>query len=156
MKSGLQMTSNAHQTNGFGGQRSQVREQKARNVILVVDDDAVFRKATVMKLRAYGYDVLTAEDGAEALAAMGKRKPDLVLLDINFPPDVAHGGGLAWDGFRILRWMRQTRETGNVPVIAVTGGNLHLYREHCESVGILDLLGKPLDHELLVTRIRAV
>jgi DNA-binding response OmpR family regulator len=90
------------------------------------------------------------------LAAIARLKPDLILLDLNFPPDVANGGGLAWDGFLILRWLRRTREAVDVPVIAVTGGDLDLYREHCKEAGILDLLPKPVDHELLVTRIRAV
>jgi DNA-binding response OmpR family regulator len=110
----------------------------------------------VMKLKSYGYDVITADDGSAAVAAIGRLKPDLILLDLNFPPDVAHGGGLGWDGFLILRWLRRTREAVDVPVIAVTGGDLNLYREHCKEAGILDLLAKPLDHELLVTRIRAV
>jgi DNA-binding response OmpR family regulator len=87
---------------------------------------------------------------------MRRLKPDLILLDMNFPPDVANGGGIAWDGFLILRWLRQAREAGNVPVIAVTAGDLNLYREHCKEVGILDLLAKPLDEELLVSKIRAV
>src|SRR5262249_10870150 len=47
-------------------------------------------------------------------------------------------------------------EAVNVPVIAVTGGDLNHYREHCKEAGILDLLPKPVDHELLVTKIRAV
>jgi len=109
-----------------------------------------------MKLRAYGYDVMTAEDGSAAVAVIRRLKPDLILLDLNFPPDVAHGGGLAWDGFLILQWLRRTREAVDVPVIAVTGGDLNLYRQPCKEAGILDLLAKPLDHELLVTKIRAV
>jgi len=48
------------------------------------------------------------------------------------------------------------REVADVPVIAVTGGDLKLYREHCKEAGIVDLLAKPLDHEFLVTRIRAL
>ena len=109
-----------------------------------------------MKLRAFGYDVMTAEDGSAALSAIGRLKPDLILLDLNFPPDVANGGGLGWDGFLILRWLRRTREAVNVPVIAVTGGDLNLYWEHCKEAGILDLLAKPLDHEALASRIREV
>src|SRR5207249_663001 len=81
--------------------------------------------------------------------------PDLILLDLNFPPDVANGGGLGWDGFLILRWLRRTRGAVDVPVIAVTGGDLNLYRERCKEAGILDLLPKPVDYELLVTKIRA-
>jgi DNA-binding response OmpR family regulator len=131
-------------------------EQTARKVILIIDDNLVFQKATLMKLRSYGYDVMTAEDGSAALASIARLKPDLILLDINFPPDIGHGGGLGWDGFLILRWLRRTKEGCNIPVIAVTGGDLDLYRKHCKEAGILDLLAKPLDHELLVTKIRAV
>jgi DNA-binding response OmpR family regulator len=110
----------------------------------------------VMKLRGYGYDVMTAEDGSAALAAIGRLKPDLILLDLNFPPDVANGGGLGWDGFLILRWLRRMREVLDVPVIAVTAGDLNLYREHCKEAGIVDLLAKPLDHELLLSKMRAL
>jgi DNA-binding response OmpR family regulator len=132
------------------------QQQTGRKVILVVDDNLVFQKATSMKLRAFGYDVITAEDGSAALSAIRKQKPDLILLDLNFPPDVANGGGLAWDGFLILQWLRRTRETVDLPVIAVTGGDLDLYRQHCQEAGIVDLLPKPLDHELLRSKIRAV
>ena len=132
------------------------QEQTGRKVILVVDDNLVFQKATSMKLRAFGYDVTTAEDGSAALSAIRKQKPDLILLDLNFPPDVANGGGLAWDGFLILQWLRRTRETVDLPVIAVTGGDLDLYRQHCQEAGIVDLLPKPLDHALLQSKIRAV
>jgi len=132
------------------------REQTGRKVVLVVDDNLVFQKAMLIKLRAFGYDVMTAEDGSAALSAIGRLKPDLILLDLNFPPDVANGGGLGWDGFLILRWLRRMREVVDVPVIAVTGGDLNLYREHCKEAGIVDLLAKPLDHELLVTRMRAL
>jgi DNA-binding response OmpR family regulator len=156
MQSGGQTISSDRPTNRVEGQPSRPQEQTRRKVILVVDDSLVFQRAMLMKLRSYGYDVMTAEDGSAALAAIGRLKPDLILLDLNFPPDVANGGGLAWDGFLILRWLRRTREAVDVPVIAVTGGDLNLYREHCKEAGILDLLPKPVDHELLVTRIRAV
>src|SRR5580765_4979086 len=139
-----------------GEQPSRTQEQTGRKVIIVVDDNMVFQKAMSMKLRASGYDVMTAEDGSVAVSAIRRLKPDLILLDVNFPPDVAHGGGLAWDGFRILQWLRRIREADDVPVIAVTGGDLNLYRQPCKEAGILDLLTKPLDHDLLLTKIRAV
>ena len=156
MQSGGESISNGTPASGPGGQPSKGQEQAARKVILLIDDNLVFQKAMLMKLRAYGYDVMTAEDGSAALGAIARLKPDLILLDLNFPPDVANGGGLGWDGFLILRWLRRTREAVDVPVIAVTGGDLSLYRERCKEAGVLDLLPKPLDHELLMTKIRAV
>ena len=143
-------------TDGIAGQPSGGREQTGRKVILVVDDNVVFQKAMSMKLKSFGYDVMTAEDGPAALSAIRKQKPDLILLDVNFPPDVAHGGGLAWDGFRILEWLRRTPEVVAVPVIAVTGSDLEVYRQHCKEAGIVELLAKPLDHELLLSKIRAL
>lgn len=122
---------------------------------MVVDDDLVFQRALSMKLRASGYDVMTAEDGSAAVSAVHKAKPDLILLDINFPPDVAHGGGLAWDGFLILNWLRRTEAIG-VPVIAVTGGDVNRYQDKCTEEGILDLLPKPIDPDLLLAKIKAV
>ena len=156
MESGGQHIAMAGLTDAVGGHSTPAREQTARKVILVIDDNLVFQKAMLMKLRSHGYDVMTAEDGSAALGSLRRLKPDLILLDINFPPDVAHGGGIAWDGFLILRWLRQTGEAAKVPVIAVTGGDLNLYREHCKEVGILDLLAKPLDEDMLLTKIRAV
>jgi DNA-binding response OmpR family regulator len=156
MESAGQTISSACPANRVEGEPSNAPQQTGRKVILVVDDNLVFQKAMVMKLKSYGYDVMTADDGSAAVSVIGRLKPDLILLDLNFPPDVAHGGGLGWDGFLILRWLRRTNEAVNVPVIAVTGGDLNLYREHCKEAGILDLLPKPLDHELLVSKIRAV
>ena len=69
-------------------------------------------KALEMKLKASGYDVLTAEDGSSAVATARKERPDLIVLDISFPPDVAHGGGVPWDGFLIMGWLRRL----NVPI----------------------------------------
>jgi CheY-like chemotaxis protein len=62
--------------------------------ILIVDDSLVFLTAVSKLLQAKGYQVLTAEDGAAALSAVRREKVDLILLDINFPPDVAHGGAV--------------------------------------------------------------
>jgi DNA-binding response OmpR family regulator len=156
MENGGQTISSHCPTNEVEGQPSRTQEQNGRKVILVVDDNLVFQRAISMMLRARGYDVMTAEDGSAAVTAIGRLKPDLILLDVNFPPDVAHGGGLAWDGFVILDWLRRMREGVDVPVIAVTGGDLNLYRKRCKEAGILDLLGKPVDQELLVTKIRTV
>ncbi|MEI9865127.1 MAG: response regulator [Limisphaerales bacterium] len=64
--------------------------------ILIVDDNEVILKTVSLKLQGAGYKVVTALDGAEAVAAVRREAPDLILLDISFPPDV---GGVEWDGF---------------------------------------------------------
>src|SRR5213594_4756279 len=75
--------------------------------ILIVDDSIVILKTLSMKLKSSGYQVLTAADGATAVSTVRRERPDLILLDITFPPDVAHGGGVAWDGFLIISWLQR-------------------------------------------------
>lgn len=53
--------------------------------ILVVDDEANFREIAEMKLKAAGFEVAMAENGADAVKKAAEAKPDLVLMDINMP-----------------------------------------------------------------------
>ena len=86
--------------------------------ILVIDDNEIILKTTSMKLQSAGYQVFTALDGSEGVAAVRKIKPDLVLLDISFPPDVS---GMSWDGFRIMDWLHRVDETKKIPIIVISG-----------------------------------
>src|SRR5689334_5914250 len=67
--------------------------------ILVVDDDRIIVRLTANVLTTAGYEVITAEDGGAAVAKARTVHPHLIVLDMMFPPDVAHGGGVPWDGF---------------------------------------------------------
>src|SRR5689334_12871467 len=75
--------------------------------ILIVDDSLIILKTLSIKLKAAGYQVFTAVDGSEAVSTVRRERPHLILLDIGFPPDVGHGGGVAWDGFLIMTWLRR-------------------------------------------------
>ncbi len=91
--------------------------------ILLVDDDPVFLKATAMKLESNGYEVLTAKDGSEAIQVARRKKPDLLVLDVNLTPDVASGGSVPWDGFRIMSWLRRFDEFKRTPVVITSVGD---------------------------------
>ncbi|MBP9901044.1 MAG: response regulator transcription factor [Verrucomicrobiota bacterium] len=91
--------------------------------ILVVDDDPVFLKATAMKLENNGFEVITAKDGSEAIQAARRKKPNLLVLDVNFPPDVASGGSVPWDGFRIMSWLRRFDDFKLTPVVMASMGD---------------------------------
>src|ERR1051326_7105185 len=106
-----------------------------RKKILIVDDNEVIVKTLSLKLKANDFDVVTAIDGSEAVSAVRKDKPDLILLDISFPPDVAHGGGVPWDGFLIMDWLKRMEEAKNVPVIIITGGDDAKVRERSLAAG---------------------
>src|SRR3954462_4681091 len=74
--------------------------------ILIADDNVVVLKTVAIKLKSVGYEVRTAMDGSTAISCVRRERPDLIILDINFPADGARGGGISWDGFLILDWLR--------------------------------------------------
>jgi two-component system response regulator PrrA len=124
--------------------------------ILIVDDDTVFLKALTLKLQSQGYLVATAVDGADALRALRDEDPDLVLLDINFPPDIAHGGGVPWDGFLLMRWLRGIENVGKVPILFITGEDPGDYRDRALACGAAGLFHKSQEPEALISMIERV
>jgi CheY-like chemotaxis protein len=125
-----------------------------RKKVLVVDDSLVVLKTMSMKLTANGYDVVTAEDGSGAVSAVRKEKPDLILLDLTFPPDVAHGGGVAWDGFTIMTWLRRLEEAKHIPIVVITGGDPAQYKDRALAAGAVSFFHKPINNDELLTVIR--
>src|ERR1043165_3923456 len=105
--------------------------------ILVVDDNAVVVKSIQMQLSKAGFSVIAATDGSEAISAVRKEKPDLIVLDISFPPDVAGGGGVAWDGFLIINWLRRIDEAKTIPVIVITSGEASKYKDKSLQAGAI-------------------
>ena len=120
--------------------------------ILVVDDNEVILKTISLKLKGVGYRVATAVDGAEAMSIVRKEKPDLILLDISFPPDFA---GVPWDGFRIMEWLHHVDESRKIPVIIITGGEEAKNKERAIAVGAVAFFQKPINHDDLLKVIRA-
>jgi CheY-like chemotaxis protein len=104
--------------------------------VLLVDDDPVFVKAVSTKLRGEGFEVTIAEDGASTLCALREVKPDLILLDILFPPDVPHGGVVSWDGFDIMNWLRRMGGITKTPVILVTSSEPVEFSERARNLGV--------------------
>jgi CheY-like chemotaxis protein len=127
-----------------------------RRKIMIVDDDAVILKALTLKLESEGYAVATAVDGADALRGLREEKPDLVLLDINFPPDIAHGGGVPWDGFLLMRWLRGIERVGKVPIVFMTGNDPGGYRDRALACGAAALFHKPIEPSVLIATIERI
>ena len=122
--------------------------------ILVVDDNPVILETLFTKLKSAGYEVFTAEDGGRAVSIVRQARPDLILLDISFPPDVAHGGGVAWDGYLIMEWLRRLDEGRNIPTIVITGDEVAQHKGRALAAGAIACFQKPIDHEELLARIR--
>jgi CheY-like chemotaxis protein len=126
-------------------------EERSGRRVLIVDDDAVVLKTTSHKLAAAGYEVVTAIDGSEAINAIGAAKPDLILLDLDFPPDVANGGRNGWDGFKLMSWLRGLRNTQGTRFIIITGSSDPVEAERrAMASGAAGFFQKPLDFRRLI------
>ena len=79
--------------------------------ILVVDDNTPLRYAHARTLRQYGFEVLEAATGAEALRAAAADRPDLVLLDVNLP-DI--------HGFDVARTLKSGERTWGIPSLQLS------------------------------------
>jgi len=119
--------------------------------ILVVDDDVVVVRGLSIKLKANGFEVLTAADGAECVTAVRTQRPDLILLDITFPVDV---NSVSWDGFRIMEWLKHLEAAANIPVVVISAGNSEIYRSQAKAAGAVAFFHKPISHEDLFGYIR--
>lgn len=128
----------------------------SRKKILVVDDDAVVVKSLTMKLSSKGYVVATANDASEAVAAVRTEKPDAIILDVNFPPDVAHGGLVPWDGFRVMEWLKRVGDEKPAPIIIVTGSESAKSKNRALAAGAVAFFLKPVESEELLKVIAEV
>jgi DNA-binding response OmpR family regulator len=112
--------------------------------VLVVDDDHTVREVVVSYLRAARHDVDEAVDGEQALAMLGERPADLVVLDLMLP-------GI--DGLEVCR---RVRETSDVPVIMLTALGSETDRVVGLERGADDYVTKPFSPRELVLRVDSV
>jgi len=106
--------------------------------ILVVDDEEPVRDVLCEYFESQGFGVEAAPDGEAALAALGRLRPDLVLLDVRMP-------GI--DGVEVLRRIR--RADPDVPVIMVTANEDVALAKEMLKLGAFDYVAKPFDFSYL-------
>jgi DNA-binding response OmpR family regulator len=129
-------------------------DEPAAPKILVVDDDPVILKTVGIKLSMAGFDVITGHDGAEAISTARTEHPDVIILDVCFPPDVAHGGNVAWDGLGVMQWLHRMENGETPPIIMITGLTNEQVREKALASGAQAFFQKPIDSDGLVEAIR--
>ncbi|WP_203337090.1 response regulator transcription factor [Nocardioides limicola] len=117
----------------------------SRPHVLVVDDDRAVRDSLRRSLEFNGYQVSTANDGAEALAGIAQQTPDAIVMDVMMP---------RLDGIEATRALRQA---GNdVPVLVLTARDAVSDRVEGLDAGADDYLTKPFALEELLARLRAL
>ncbi|GAA2280146.1 response regulator transcription factor [Streptomyces atrovirens] len=118
--------------------------------LLVVEDEPTLRELLSASLRLAGFAVVPVETGAQALAAVRERRPDLIVLDVMLPD---------FDGFEVVRRLREQRSSappGHPPVLFLTARDAPEDRIGGLRAGGDDYLTKPFNLEELVLRIRAI
>jgi CheY-like chemotaxis protein len=115
--------------------------------VLVVDDNIDASEMTAEALRDCGYEVMTAQDGADALHVAESFRPQICLLDIGLP---------AMDGYELaerLRGSGHLSEGGRL--IAVTGYGQHRDKERSRRAGFSAHIVKPVDLDVLLRMVEA-
>ncbi len=112
--------------------------------ILVVDDEPSISEVVSIYLRRAGYQVVVAHDGQQALQALEKELPDLVVLDLMLPKV---------DGLEITR---RLRAEGDTPIIMLTARREEADRIAGLDMGADDYVVKPFSPQELVSRVKAV
>ena len=107
-----------------------------QKTILVAEDNSMNAELLRAILEAKGYRVLCVAKGDEAVKVALKKKPDLILMDLQLP-------GI--DGYEATRRIKSNKETKNIPVIAVTAHALKGDREKAIDAGCDDYIKKPID-----------
>ena len=123
--------------------------------ILVVDDDQIILKTLSMALISNGYQVFTATDGPGAASIVARERPDLILLDLLFPPDAVNVGGALQDGFFIIEWLRRMGEAADIPIIIISGDKSAKDKKNALATGAVAFFPKPIDRIALLATIRA-
>ncbi|MGH1395851.1 MAG: ATP-binding response regulator [Trichormus sp.] len=116
-----------------------------QGVILIVDDTPINLEMLFDFLANTGYTVLVAEDGESALARAEYAPPDLILLDILMP-------GI--DGFETCRRLQSNELTKDIPVIFMTALSETVDKVKGLSLGAVDYITKPLQHEEVLARVK--
>ena len=115
--------------------------------ILIVDDNETNRDILEVRLKAHGYELLQAGDGEEALAAVRRDHPDLILLDVMMPK---------LDGVEVCRRIKGDATLPFIPIILVTSKSDTRDVVAGLDAGADEYLTKPIDHAALVARVRSV
>lgn len=116
------------------------------NILIVEDEESLLKLESIL-LSARGYRVIGACDGSEALEALWKEKPDLVLLDVMLP---------RLDGFEVCKNIKSNPETQSVPVVMLTSLKSKADRAKALGAGADAYLTKPFKAMQLVETIESL
>ncbi|EXJ14497.1 response regulator [Imhoffiella purpurea] len=121
-------------------------EHRSSYSALIVDDSPTIRKQIELSLKIHGIETATAETGEIAMALIGRRRFDLIFLDVVLPGDV--------DGYQICRAIKKDATHRDVPVIMLTSKSSAFDRVRGSLAGCDTYLTKPVENQKFNTVLR--
>ena len=115
--------------------------------VLLVEDNPHNRKIFSGMLGHAGFTVVEAEDGHQALAAVAKALPDVILMDLSIP---------GVDGWEVTRRLKADARTKPVPIIALTAHAMRGDEERARAAGCDHYLAKPISPKKVVAEVRKI
>ncbi len=115
--------------------------------ILVVDDCQTTRKLLGLYLKSKGYEVITAENGLDAIEKVGREPVNLVLSDLNMP---------YMDGIELVKTLRAGAATAGLPVLMVTTEADPEEKDRAFKAGANGYLVKPVTADMVAENIRSI
>lgn len=113
----------------------------ADKTVLVVDDEIHIVHVVAIKLRNNGYEVISADNGAEALELALRDKPDIIVTDYQMP---------IMTGLELVGNLRKHEETKHIPVIMLTARSFAISKEQQDELQISGCLSKPFSPKELL------
>ena len=116
-----------------------------KKTLLVIDDDRDQQLGLGVRLRSCGYNVAFASDCIQAISAVRKCRPDLILLDIGLP------GG---DGYLVLERIRNLGPSATIPILVLSARDRATHEPRALAAGAEAFFEKPVDNDELLAAIR--
>ena len=118
-----------------------------RPLVLLVEDHAELRRLYAQELSMSGFDVIEAENGADAIAHTTAQGPDVVLMDLSLP---------VIDGWEATRRLKTDERTAHIPVVALTAHDGSGELQRATRAGCDWFVPKPCPPDALITEVRRV
>jgi CheY-like chemotaxis protein len=118
----------------------------AMKTVLLIDDDNVLLLTIGVRLKSMGYTVYVAKDAVNAISAVRKNNPDVIVLDVSLP---------AGDGFMVAERLQNLVSTSATPIIFITASAKPGLRERAMKLGAVEFLTKPFDATTLADAIES-